>query len=172
VAECERVLTEVHQALLVRDTSRHLQIERRLVDGIDDGPQMKVDGDRLVALQRGLTQAFSKMQVVFKDEPAQKPPLEAEPERAEDADLLHEPFDDADDAFIQQLLEGTHANRVPKTRPEPKTGRPAPPVSGMPALETDDQLGDDMFDAKDATFARRLMDSPGPLPESPDAEDS
>jgi len=42
----------------------------------------------------------------------------------------------------------------------------------MPALETDDQLGDDMFDAKDATFARRLMDSPGPLPESPDAEDS
>ena len=171
VAECERVLTEVHQALLVRDTSRHLEIERRLIDGIDEGPQMKVDGDRLVALQRGLTQAFSQMQVVFKDEPAPKQPLEAEPERAEDADLLHEPFDDADDAFIQQLLEGTHANRVPETHPDPKAGGPAHAVSGMPALKTDDQPADDMFDANDATFARRLMDTPGPLPRSAE-EDS
>src|SRR6185295_14221279 len=89
VAECERVLTEVQQALLVRDTSRHLEIERRLVDGIDQGPQMKIDGQRLAAPQRGLTLGVSQMQAVFKDEPALKPPLEAEPERAEDADLLH-----------------------------------------------------------------------------------
>ena len=160
------------QALLVRDTSRRLEIERRLIDGIDEGPQMKVGGQRLAALQSGLTLAFSQMQAVFKDGPAPKQPLEAEHEPGEDADLLHEPFDDADDAFVHQLLEGIHANRVPETHADPKTGGRAQPVSEMPALKTDDQPADDIFDATDATFARRLMDTLGPVPQSSTAEDS
>lgn len=160
------------QALLVRDTSRRLEIERRLIDGIDEGPQMKVGGQRLAALQSGLTLAFSQMQAVFKDGLAPKQPLEAEHERAEDADLLHEPFDDADDAFVHQLLEVIHANRVPETRADPKTAEPAQAVSGMLSLKPDDQPADDIFDAKDATFARRLMDTPGPVPQSSATEDS
>lgn len=134
------------QALLVRDTSRRLEIERRLIDGIDEGP--------------------------FKDGPAPKQSLKAEHEPGEDADLLHEPFDDADDAFVHQLLEGIHANRVPETRADPKTAEPAQAVSGMLSLKPDDQPADDIFDATDATFARRLMDTLGPVPQSSTAEDS
>ena len=166
VAECERVLTEVQQALLVRDTSRRLEIERRLIDGLDEGPQMKVDGQRLAALQSRMTLAFTQMQAVIKDGPAAKQPLEAKHEPAEDVDLLHEPFDDADDAFVHQLLEGIQANRVPETQTNSKTTAPAKAVSAKLAPETADEPADDIFDAKDATFARRLMDTLGPLPPS------
>ena len=126
--------------------------------------------ERLAAEQRGLTQASSQMQVVLKDGPALEQPPEAEHERAVDADLLHEPFDDADDAFIHQLLGGRHANRVAVTDTGPKTGGPQQAVSGVPALKTDDEPSDDMFDAKDATFARRLMETPGPLPRSAEGD--
>ena len=125
---------------------------------------MKVDGQRLAALQSGLTLAFSQMQAVLKDGPALKPPLEAAPERAEDADLVPEPFDDADESFVHQLLGGSPAKRVPETHADPKTGGPAQAVPGIPAPKTDDQPADEMFDENDATFARRLMDTPGPKP--------
>ena len=78
VAECERVLTEVQQALLVRGAPRRLEIERRLVDGIDEGPVTKADGERLACLQRGLTLAFSRVQAVLKDGAAPKEPFEGE----------------------------------------------------------------------------------------------
>ena len=77
VAECERVLTEVQQALLVRDGPR-FDIERRLIDGIDEGVREKADGERVASLQRGLTLAFSEMQAVLKDGEALNEPLEAE----------------------------------------------------------------------------------------------
>ena len=77
VAECERVLTEVQQALLVRDGPR-LEIERRLIDGINEGGRRKADGERLASLQRGLSLAFSQMKAVLKDGEALNEPLEAE----------------------------------------------------------------------------------------------
>jgi hypothetical protein len=100
VAECERVLTDVQQSLLLRDASRRLEIERRLIDGIDEGPRTKALGETLASLQRGLSLAFSQMQVALKDKPA-KEPLEAtidkvataaaDDERLEDVDPLPEP---------------------------------------------------------------------------------
>jgi PAS domain-containing protein len=78
VAECERVLTEVQQALLMRDASRCVEIERRLVDGINAGPLTKGDRERLASLQRGLTLAFSRMHAVLKDRAASKEPFEVE----------------------------------------------------------------------------------------------
>jgi hypothetical protein len=77
VTECERVLTEVQHALLVRDGPR-FDIERRLIEGIDDGVRKKADGERVASLQRGLTLAFSEMQAVLKDGEALNEPLEAE----------------------------------------------------------------------------------------------
>ena len=77
MAECERVLTEVQQALLVRDGTR-LEIERRLIDAIDEGARKKVDGERLASLKGGLTLTVSEMQAVFKDEEALNEPVEAE----------------------------------------------------------------------------------------------
>jgi hypothetical protein len=191
VAECERVLTEVQQALLVRDAPRRLEVERRLIDGIDDGPRTKADGERLASLQRGLTLAFSRMQAVLKDGATVTEPLEAEhdalerpgietidkaataaadDERLEDVDPLHEPFDDADDAFVNRLLEGIRPTPLPENLTDP-TVRPAKAVSGMPTVTTGDQPAHDVFDAQDATFVRRLMNTPGPPRESADQSD-
>jgi hypothetical protein len=70
------VLTEVQQALLVRDGPR-LEIERRLIDGINEGGRRKADGERLAGLQRALGLAFSQMKAVLKDGEALNEPLEA-----------------------------------------------------------------------------------------------
>jgi len=192
VAECERVLTEVQQALLVRDASRRLEVERRLVDGIDEAPQIKIDGQRLATLQRGLTTAFSQVQAVLKGEPAPTQPFAAEqpaPERPAiqtidkampattddpllaDADLSSEPFDDLDDAFVQQLLEGVRATRAPGTSTDAESVLATRAASGMSTATTDDQTADDLFDTHDDTFVRRLMETPEPLPPS-SAKDS
>jgi len=193
VAECERVLTEVQQALLVRDASRRLEVERRLVDGIDEAPQIKIDGQRLATLQRGLTTAFSQVQAVLKGEPAPTQPFAAEqpaPERPAiqtidkampattddpllaDADLSSEPFDDLDDAFVQQLLEGVRATRAPGTSTDAESVLATRAASGMSTATTDDQTADDLFDTHDDTFVRRLMETPEPLPPSSAAKDS
>ena len=154
VAESERLLLEVQQALLVRDASRRVEIERRLVDGIDEGPLTKADGERLASLQRGFTLAFSRMHAILKDGPAAKEP--SDPEH-EDADLLHEPFDDADDAFVQRLLEVTHATPRSENLPAPETVAVVQTVSETQAVTAADQSADAVFDAQDAAFARRLM---------------
>jgi hypothetical protein len=192
VAECERVLTEVQQALLVRDASRRLEIERRLIDGIEEGPRTKADGERLATLQRGLTLAFSQMQAVLKDGPTLKEPLEAEhdalerpgietidkvatavadDERLEDVDPLHEPFDDVDDAFVHHLLQGIRATPRPENLTDPTPG-PAKAESGMQTVPTGDQPAPDVFDAQDTAFVSGLMKTPGPPRESADETDA
>jgi hypothetical protein len=167
VAECERVLTEVQQSLLVRDASRRLEVERRLIDGIDEAPRTKVDGERLASLQRGLTLAFSRVQAVLKDAPTLREPVKA----GHDADLSHQPFDDADDAFVHHLLESAGATPLPEKLAAPNTVGPAQTVSGTPAETTGDQSAHDVFDAQDATFISRLMNTPDPPQETVDQTD-
>jgi len=158
VAECERLLTEIKQALLVRDASRRLETDPRLVDGKHEGPLTKADGERFASLQNGLTLAFSRLHAVLRDGVAPKEPSDAEHERREDADLVHEPFDDADDAFVHQLL-GARATPLPENRPDPKAVAPAQAVSVTQAVTAAEQPGDAVFDAQDAAFARGLMDT-------------
>jgi hypothetical protein len=84
VAECERVLTEVQHALLVRSGSR-MDIERRLIDGIDEAARKNADGE-CVDLQGVLTLAFSEMQSVLNDGTALNDTLpETPPAPPEDA---------------------------------------------------------------------------------------
>ena len=168
VAECERVLTEVQQALLVKDASRRLEVERRLIEGIDEAPQTKIDGERLASVQNGLTQAFSRMQAVFEDGAPVKP-LAAEPEAIEPVDPLHEPFDDADDAFVNDLLQGIRA--LPEKRADP-TAVPAKAVSATQTATTSDPAADDVFDDLDATFVRELMNTPAPARKPADQTDA
>jgi hypothetical protein len=167
---------DVQQSLLVRDASRRVEIERRLVDGIDERPVTKADGERLASLQRGFTLAFSRVHAILTDGPAAKPP--SQPER-EDADLLHEPFDllrepfdDADDAFVHQLLEGTSAAPLPANLSDPKTAAAVQAVSATQALTADDESSDAVFDAQDAAFARSLMSTDGAPRESADEADA
>src|SRR5206468_12001683 len=118
---CERVLIEVQQALLVRDGSR-LEIERRLIDGINEGARKKAEGERLVSLQGGLTRAFSEMQAALKDGKALGEPFEAEHdelkrptiETIDKAAAEPELFDDADDAFVRHLLKGIREPPLPE----------------------------------------------------------
>jgi hypothetical protein len=210
VAECERVLTEVQQALLVRDGSR-LEIERRLIDGINEGGRRKDDGARLASLQLGLSVAFSQMKAVFNDGAALKEPLEAghdelkrpaietiekaAPEAADDErlsevqvelrravsetetvrndfDPLHDPFDDGDDAFVRQLLEGIPERTLPENLTDPTLGS-AQAVSEMQTVTTGDQPAHDVFDAQDSTFVGDLMKgTPDPPRESADHTDA
>jgi hypothetical protein len=199
VEECERVLTEVQQALLVKDSSR-FAIERRLIDGIDEVAQTKVDGERLAGLQRGWTAAFSRMKTALKDGAAVNVPLEAEHDEPErpgnqpieinvasaaasdeglkdvqvtraaserqtakvDVDPEHEPFDDADHAFVQHLLEGIHATPLPDLA-DP-TVRFARAVPETQTVTTDDEGVNDIFDIPDDTFADGLMKVTPALP--------
>ena len=64
LAECERVLTEIQQALLVRD-GFGVEIERRLIDGMDQAAREKANSERIAGLQAGLTLAVSEMQTVL-----------------------------------------------------------------------------------------------------------
>jgi hypothetical protein len=97
-------------------------------------------------------------QVVFEDGAAVKP-LAAEPEAFEPVDPLHEPFDDADDAFVNGLLQGIRA--LPEKRTAP-TVAPAKAVSATQTVTTGDQTEDAVFDAQDASFVEELMKTPGP----------
>jgi len=161
-------MTEVQQALLVRDASRRLEVERRLVDGIVESPQMEVDGQRLAFLQKGLTQAVSRMHSVLTDQPAPEKPIEAEP----DADLLHEPFDDADDAFVHQLLGDVGGTRRAEAHTDPEPAAPAQAASALPAVTTGDASADAVFDSHDAAFATRLMSTHRAPEESDDAAEA
>ena len=105
-------------------------------------------------------------------------PLEAEHDplerpSVETVDSLHEPFDDADDAFVHHLLEGGNgAAPLPGNLPDAKTVAPVPAVPVMPALTAGDESGDDVFDAQDAAFACGLMDTHGAPRESVDQADA
>jgi hypothetical protein len=90
----------------------------------------------------------------------------ADGERLEDVDLLHEPFDEADDAFVNRLLEGIRATPLPGNLTDP-TVRPAEAVSGVQTVTTGDEPAHDVFDAQDATFVRDLMNRPGPARNPP-----
>jgi hypothetical protein len=209
VAECERVLTEVQQALLVRDASR-FAIERRLIDGIDDVARTKVDGERLATIQSGWTSAFSRMKTALKDGAAPNGPTKLEDDEPEhpidkpvdkaaspaagdeelrdvqvgltaaasgsqtapiDVDPEHEPFDDADSAFVQHLLEGIHATPLPDFAG--RTARTARAVFESQTVTTDDDAAHDVFDALDDTFACSLMmRTPGLPRESADQADA
>jgi hypothetical protein len=191
VAECERVMTEVQQALLVRDGSR-LEIERRLVDGIDEGARKKADGERLAGLKGGLTLAVSEMQAVINDrevETIDKAAAEAadykllsdvqaglkravsETPTVIDLDPLRELFDDADDAFVRHLLQGIREPPLPDNVTDPTVGS-AQAGSEMQTATAGDQRAPDVFDAQDDTFVRSLMEgTPAPARESADQTD-
>jgi len=166
MAECERVLTEVQQALLVRDGSR-LEIERRLVDAIDEGPPKKADGEIIASLQGGLTLAVSEMQAVFKDEEALERPTGETIDKATavsetqtvltDVDPLPELFDGADDAFVRHLLEGMREPPLPEDPADARVGS-AQAVSERLTVTAGDQPAHDMFDAQDDAFAVHLME--------------
>jgi len=160
-------LTEVQQALLVRDGSR-LEIERRLADAIDEGPPKKAEGEILASLQGGLTLAVSGMQAVFKDEEAlARPPGEtidkaaAEAAKAQtvltDVDPLPDLFDDADDTFVRHLLEGMREPPLPEDPADARVGS-AQAVSERLTVTAGDQPAHDMFDAQDDAFAVHLME--------------
>jgi len=87
LAECERLLTEIHQALLFRDGLAG--VERRLIDTIDETEREKVARERLAELQGGLTLAISEMQTVLAHD-------DALPERLE-----------PDDASVRERAERT-----------------------------------------------------------------
>jgi len=114
---------------------------------------MEIDGQRLAFLQKGLTQAVSRMHSVLTDEAAPEKPVAAEPE----ADLLREPFDDADDAFVHQLLGGVSGTSRAETHTAPAPVAAAQSAAPMPALPAGDESADAVFDAQDAAFASRLM---------------
>ena len=76
LAECERLLTEIHQALLFRDGLAG--VERRLIDTIDETEREKVGRERLAELQGGLTLAISEMQTVLAHDDALQERLEAD----------------------------------------------------------------------------------------------
>jgi len=154
LAECERLLMEVQQALLVRDASRRLEIERRLGDGIDEGPMTKADGERLTSIQSGFTLALSRMHAVLGDRPAE---TETSGPQPEDADPQHEPFDDADGVFVHRLLESTGATPLPENLSDPEMVASVEAVSEIQTLTAVDEQADGVFDAQDAAFARCLM---------------
>jgi hypothetical protein len=97
LAECERLLTEIHQSLLFRDGLAG--VERRLIDAIDETQQEKVDGERLAELQGGLTLAISKMQTVLAH-----------------GDALQEPLE-ADDASVRERAERAQAEAIVGIKP-------------------------------------------------------
>jgi predicted ABC-type ATPase len=84
LAECEGLLTEIHQALLFRDGLAGA--ERRLIDTIDETEREIVECDHLAELQGSLTLAISDMQTVLAHDSALQEGLEADAsvrERAE-----------------------------------------------------------------------------------------
>jgi len=72
--ECERLLTEIQQALLIRDGSG-AELQRRLIKGIDEAARQKAHRERLEGLQEELKEAVSQMQAVLaSDAPLQERP--------------------------------------------------------------------------------------------------
>jgi hypothetical protein len=142
LAECERVLTEVQQELLVRDEASG-EIERRILEVIEEAVRQKAGGAGIAGLRRppletidqgaaeeahrehttplqgGLTHVVSETQEVLTG---------VEP--------LHEAFDAADVAFVRQLIG--------LDEPAPKAPDPDPE--------------DPVFDTEDDAFVRRLIE--------------
>jgi hypothetical protein len=85
---------------------------------------------------------------------------------------VHEPFDDADDAFVHHLLEGIRATPRPAKLPDPKPAAPVQAVSATPAATAGDEADDAVFDAQDAAFAAGLMDTHRAPGESDDQADA
>ena len=81
----------------------------------------------------------------------------------------HEPFDDADDAFVNSLLQGIRPLHEKHTDP---TVEPAKAASGTQTVTTGDQSVDAVFDDEDATFVLDLMDTPGPPKKADDETDA
>jgi hypothetical protein len=142
VAECERVMIEVQRALLVRDES-HLEIERRLVDEIDEGARKKADGERLAALKGGLTLAISEMQAVLNDGEVSSDPFEAEHDELEPPTIeaIDKPAEEAAD---YKLLHDVEAGLKRA-------------VSGTPTVIDFDPLHE-LFDDADDAFVRHLLE--------------
>jgi hypothetical protein len=123
-------------------------------------PTQPVDAEP-PALERPAIQTFDKAM-----------PATTDDQRLDYADLSSEPFDDLDDAFVQQLLEGVRATRAPGTSTDAESVLATRAASGMSTATTGDQTADDLFDTHDDTFVRRLMETPEPLPPSSAAKDS
>jgi hypothetical protein len=153
VAECERVLTDVQQALLVRDGSR-LEIERRLIDGIDEGVRKKPDGDRLAGLQRGLTLAFSEMRAVLKDGGALNEPLETGHDELERPGI---------ETIDKAAAEAAGSNRLLDVQDGLRQA-----VSETQTVGIDFDTLQDPFDDTDYAFVRDLLEGirERPLPEN------
>jgi hypothetical protein len=152
VAECERVLIEVQQALLVRD-GFHVEIERRLVDGIDEGTQKKAAGERLAGLQGGLNLALSEMQAVLADGQAVKKPVEAEHDGLERSST--ETIDAPVGQPVTQLAAAEVADRK---RPAEVPVGLTPVVPETQPVMTDVEPLHELFDDEDDTFVRHLFE--------------
>jgi hypothetical protein len=146
VAECERVLIEVQQALLVRDGSR-VEIERRLIDGIDEGARTKADGERLAGLQGGLTLALSEMQAVLNDGQALKQPFEAEHDGLERSST--------------ETIDKATAEKADRKRLTDVGVGLTPVVSEMQTVMTDVEPPHELFGAADDIFVRHLLEGIG-----------
>jgi hypothetical protein len=157
VAECERVLIEVQQALLVRDGSR-VEIERRLIDGIDEAARKKADGERLAGLQGRLTSAFSEMQTVLTHGEALQQPFEAEHDRLERPST--------------ETIDEAAAERADRGRLTDVQVAPTPVVSEMQTMTTDVEPPGALFDDADDTFVRHLLQGTRKpaLPEDPSTD--
>jgi len=153
VAECERVLTDVQQALLVRDGSR-LEIERRLIEGIDDGVRKTPDGKRLAGLQRGLTLAFSEMRAVLKDGEALNEPVETGHDELERPSI---------ETIDKAAADAADSNRLSDVEVGLRQA-----VSETQTVGSDFDTLHDPFDDTDEAFVRHLLEGirERPLPEN------
>ena len=150
LAECERVLTEIQQELLVRDEvsaeiERRLleviaEIERRLLEVIDEAVRQKVGGERLAGLERPPIETIDEAAAeeahceINTDLQVGLTQVVSETQTMlTDVEPLREVFDAADEAFVCQLIG---------------IDEPAPKATDRK---------DPVFDAEDDAFVRRLM---------------
>jgi hypothetical protein len=121
-----------------------VEIERRLIDGIDEAARKKADGERLAGLQGKLTSAFSEMQAVLTDgEVLKAPPFEAEHHRLERPST--------------EMIDEAAAERADRGRLTDVQVAPTPVVSEMQTITTDVEPPGALFDDADDTFVRHLL---------------
>ena len=111
LAECERVLTEIREALLARHDSV-VEVERRLAETMDEAAREKAAGDQIVSLQTELGMVVSQLRLqtlpVEEDQPQEgvsgdRAADGARAERTPDVDILEE--DGALKALVDQHAE-------------------------------------------------------------------
>jgi hypothetical protein len=157
VAECERLLLEVQQSLLVRNSVD--VVERRLADAIDEGARTKAEGERLAHLQGGLTQPISEMKAVLADEEVQREPSRVEHDESErPSTWTAETIDDAAATLAEAEPARLADAQTGPTLPADVQVQVTPTVAETPTETSAPALPNGLFDAEDDSFVRHIVE--------------